>query len=122
MMGHKLSGSEQPYSQPEINMLREAYNKAYAHLAITEVAVQQSRVETLEAQVEKLLLNGKHKEEQIKTLQASQSQAKIEALTKQVEEQNKQIMELMRTVAKLAMKAKPISKEELEAEEMQAEN
>jgi len=35
IMGHKLSGSENPYSQPQIEQLREAYMKAEPKLSIT---------------------------------------------------------------------------------------
>lgn len=65
MMGHALGGSEAPYSQPEITMLRDAYQKAYAYLAVSEAVEQKSRVEALESQVEALVLNGKRKDQQI---------------------------------------------------------
>lgn len=68
MMGHRLEGVEGSYSKPEIEMLRQAYVKAYSHLAITESTEQRSRVEMLEGQVEKLILNGKHKEDEINEL------------------------------------------------------
>jgi len=63
MMGHRLEGVEGSYSKPEIEMLKEAYSKSYSHLAITESTEQRSRVEMLEKQVEKLILNGKQKED-----------------------------------------------------------
>lgn len=65
MMGHTLGGSEAPYSQPEIEMLRQAYQKSYAHLAVSEVVEQKSRVQALESQVEALIMNGKRKEQEI---------------------------------------------------------
>jgi hypothetical protein len=68
MMGHMLNGSEAPYSQPEVSMLREAYVKAYPHLAISEAVEQKSRVEALEAQIEALVLNGKRKDQEIQSL------------------------------------------------------
>lgn len=68
MMGHTLGGSEAPYSQPEIEMLRQAYQKSYAHLAVSEIVEQKSRVEALEAQVEALTLNGTRKSGEIKQL------------------------------------------------------
>lgn len=68
MMGHALGGSEAPYSQPEIDTLKMAYEKSYPYLAITEKAEQQSRVQALESQVEALLLNGKRKETEIQKL------------------------------------------------------
>lgn len=68
MMGHALGGSEAPYSRPEIDTLKMAYEKSYPYLAITEKAEQQSRVETLETQVEALILNGKQKEGEIRKL------------------------------------------------------
>lgn len=71
MMGHALNGSEAPYSQPEISMLREAYVKAYSHLAISEAVEQRSRVEALESQVEALVLNGKRKDQEILNLQTN---------------------------------------------------
>lgn len=69
MMGHALSGSEGSYSLPEVATLRMAYDKAYPHLAITEKAEQKSRVETLEKQVEGLMMNGKQKDQRIKQLE-----------------------------------------------------
>jgi len=69
MMGHKLRGVEESYSKPEIEMLKEAYQRNYAYLAITETAEQRSRVEALENQVERLLLNSKRKDEEIQELQ-----------------------------------------------------
>jgi len=70
MMGHALSGSEGSYSLPEVDTLRVAYDKAYPHLAITEKAEQKSRVETLEKQVESLMMNGKQKDLRIKQLES----------------------------------------------------
>lgn len=67
MMGHRLPGVEGSYSKPEINMLKEAYVQAYRHLAISEVAESQTRIESLELQTEKLILNGKRKETQLST-------------------------------------------------------
>jgi len=69
MMGHALKGSEEPYSQPQVEMLRDAYRKSYGHLAISETVEQKSRVEALESQVEALLLNGKTKDEQLRDLE-----------------------------------------------------
>lgn len=74
MMGHALKGSEEPYSQPEVEMLRDAYQKSYGHLAISETVEQKSRVEALEAQIEALTLNGKSKEAQIQKLRAQQAE------------------------------------------------
>jgi integrase len=68
MMGHALEGSEKPYSQPEVATLREAYQKAYAQLAVSEVAEQRSRVEQLEAQVASLQMNGHSKKSEIEDL------------------------------------------------------
>ena len=65
MMGHALGGSEEPYSQPEVATLRDAYRKAYSHLAVSEVAEQKSRVEQLEAEVASLQMNGHSEKTQI---------------------------------------------------------
>ena len=73
MMGHALSGSEAPYSQPEIDVLRTAYAKSYPYLAITEKGEQKSRVEALEAQVEALAMNGKTKDLRIRELETQQT-------------------------------------------------
>ena len=96
MMGHRLNGSEEPYSQPEIEMLREAYLKAYTYLAVSEAVEQRSRVEALEAQVEALMLNGKRKDEEIARLTMLQSglaekTVALEALLKRVEELEKRL-------------------------------
>ena len=68
MMGHKLEGVEGSYSQPQIEQLKEAYIKAYQKLAISEVIEQRSRVESLEAEVTKLILNGKRRDESLSGL------------------------------------------------------
>jgi integrase len=69
MMGHALEGSEEPYSRPEVATLQEAYKRAYAHLAVSEVAEQKSRVEQLEAQVASLTMNGHAKKSEIDLLE-----------------------------------------------------
>jgi integrase len=79
MMGHALEGSEKPYSQPEVATLREAYQKAYSHLAVSEIAEQKSRVEQLEAQVESLQMNGHAKKSEL-----DKQGDKIELLERQV--------------------------------------
>jgi hypothetical protein len=96
MMGHALGGSEAPYSQPEITMLRDAYQKAYAYLAVSEAVEQKSRVETLESQVEALMLNGKRKDEEITRLKdrqngISEKADSLEKLLKRVEELEKRL-------------------------------
>ena len=68
MMGHKLEGVEGSYSQPQIEQLKEAYIRAYPKLAISEVIEQRSRVESLEAEVTKLILNGKRRDESLEGL------------------------------------------------------
>ena len=68
MMGHKLPGVEGSYSRPTTEMLREAYKRAIPALSISEAVEQRTRVETLEAQVQDLLLNGQHKEAEIQKL------------------------------------------------------
>lgn len=73
MMGHTLGGSEAPYSQPEIEMLRQAYQKSYAHLAVSEVVEQKSRVQALESQMEALIMNGKKKDLRIRELETQQT-------------------------------------------------
>jgi len=65
MMGHAMNGVEGSYSKPEKTMLKEAYAKAYPNLAIIESVEQSARVEALEAQTEKLVLNGKRREDLI---------------------------------------------------------
>jgi integrase len=65
MMGHKLEGVEGSYSQPQVEQLREVYVRAYPKLAINEVTEQLSRVESLEAEVEKLTINGKKRDESL---------------------------------------------------------
>lgn len=95
--------------------LREAYAKAmpettfshYNHSIMklqelrsefdTKAQTHETQIKYLESKVEKLIIEGKKKEEQL-------------------EKQNNQIIGLMKAVAKLAIKAKPISKEELQAE------
>lgn len=98
MMGHALKGSEEPYSQPEIEMLRDAYQKSYSHLAISEIVVQRSRVEALENQVEALVLNGKRKDEEITRLKAQQTgitekTVALESLLNRLEKVEKQLSE-----------------------------
>ncbi|MGD0978202.1 MAG: tyrosine-type recombinase/integrase [Candidatus Bathyarchaeia archaeon] len=68
MMGHALEGSEGPYSRPEVVTLGQAYMKAYSLLAVSEVAAQKSRVESLEAQVAALSVNGHSKSSEIDDL------------------------------------------------------
>lgn len=89
MMGHSLGESEEPYSQPKIEALRDAYVKGYANLAVSEVAESRSRVEFLEKQVEQLSMNGHNKKteietmkEQIQTLQKSKDDVMQELLGK----------------------------------------
>ena len=65
MMGHKLEGVEGSYSQPQVEQLKEAYIRAYSKLAISEAVEQTSRVEMLEAQVKRLTLNGKRRDESL---------------------------------------------------------
>jgi len=96
MMGHALGGSEAPYSQPEITMLRDAYQKAYAHLAVSEAVEQKSRVQALESQVEALIMNGKRKDSQIEGLRTqqvgiSEKADVLEKLLKRVEELEKHL-------------------------------
>ena len=96
MMGHALGGSEAPYSQPEIVMLRDAYQKAYAYLAVSETVEQKSRVQALEAQVEALIMNGKRKDSDIEGLRTQQvgiaeKADVLEKLLKRVEELEKRL-------------------------------
>jgi site-specific recombinase XerD len=96
MMGHALNGSEAPYSQPEVSMLREAYVRAYAHLAVSEAVEQKSRVQALESQVEALIMNGKTKDLKIEELQTrqlgiSEKADVLEKLLKRVEELEKHV-------------------------------
>jgi len=88
MMGHALEGSEQPYSQPQVSVLREAYARAYSHLAVSEVAEQKSRVEQLEAQVAALQMNGHAKKNAIENTGLA-----IEALLRRLEEVEKKLTE-----------------------------
>jgi integrase len=69
MMGHALEGSEKPYSDPEVQVMREAYIRAYPHLAISEAVESRSRIEFLEAQVESLQKNGISKSEHASMLE-----------------------------------------------------
>jgi len=98
MMGHALAGSEAPYSQPEVSVLREAYARAYSHLAVSEIAEQKSRVEQLEAQVAALQMNGQSKKNAIEEMKErfetiQNSSLAIEALLKRVEELEKKLAE-----------------------------
>lgn len=68
MMGYALGGSEASYSKPELETLCAAYKTAYAHLAINEATEQQSRVEFLEKEVERLSMNGHGKASEIEKL------------------------------------------------------
>lgn len=87
MMGHTLGGSEEPYSRPEIEMLRDAYLKSYPYLAVSEAVEQKSRVEALEQQMEALVLNGKKKDGEISQLKNERSQAeeRNESINKRLE-------------------------------------
>lgn len=98
MMGHALGGSEAPYSQPETEMLRDAYRKSYKHLAISEAVEQKSRVEALESQVEALVLNGKRKDEEIGRLKTQQTgivekTVALETLLERIEKVEKKLAE-----------------------------
>ena len=98
MMGHTLGGSEAPYSQPEIEMLRQAYQKSYAHLAVSEVVEQKSRVQALESQVEALVLNGKTKDLRIRELETQQTgitekTLALESLLNRIEKLGKKLAE-----------------------------
>ncbi len=104
MMGHALKGSEEPYSQPQIEMLRDAYKKSYGHLAISEMVEQKSRVEALEAQIEALTLNGKRKEMQIQKLRA-ESYENVE-LKKRMEQTEQKLGELEKLIREALETAK----------------
>ena len=69
MMGHALGGSEDSYSKPELETLRTAYKSAYAQLAVNENTEQQSRIEFLEKEVERLSMNGHSKNSRIDELE-----------------------------------------------------
>lgn len=73
MTGHALGQVEAAYSQPQIEMLKEAYVKAYPHLAISESVKVQSRVEFLEKEVERLTMNGHGKNSEIDELKERMS-------------------------------------------------
>jgi len=75
MMGHALNGSEGPYSKPELEVLKQAYLKAYPNLAVSEVAESRSRIEFLESQLESVQKNGITKKTEIEDLKT-----KIESL------------------------------------------
>jgi len=47
IMGHALSGEENPYSQPKIEQLREAYARAEPKLSVTAAAPQVDRLQTV---------------------------------------------------------------------------
>lgn len=98
MMGHKLRGVEESYSKPEIEMLKEAYQRNYQYLAITETAEQRSRVEALENQVERLLLNSKRKDEEIERLQKELGSSR--GLAEEVSTLKKQMEDVLRRVGK----------------------
>jgi len=102
MMGHALGGSEAPYSQPEIEMLRQAYQKSYAYLAVSEVVEQKSRVQALESQMEALVLNGKRKDQEIQSLQSQLSSVPEvqREIDKGMEEIKKMMPELIRKLLK----------------------
>jgi len=93
MMGHKLPGVEGSYSRPTLEMLMEAYKKAMANLAISEVVEQRSKVEMLEAQVQELLLNGQHKKVEIQKLKNDlASTALLEARISKLEDMLKKYL------------------------------
>jgi len=73
MTGHALGQVEAAYSQPQIEMLKEAYVKAYPYLAISETVKVQSRVEFLEKEVERLTMNGHGKNSEIDELKERMS-------------------------------------------------
>lgn len=85
MMGHALNGSEEPYSQPQLEVLREAYVKAYPSLAVNEVTAQKSMLEALQAQNEALLLADKNKDAELSLLKAQflELRAMVEKLLKE---------------------------------------
>lgn len=103
MMGHALSGVEGSYSLPEVETLKVAYDKAYSHLAITENVAQKSRVETLEKQVEALMLNGKRKDVQLRDM--TNLKARFYALSAYIENKperdSKQIDEILERLQRL---------------------
>lgn len=68
MMGHKLEGSEESYSKPLMETLREAYAKSYSYLAVSEAVESRSRVELLEKQIEELSMNGHSKKTEIESM------------------------------------------------------
>ena len=89
MMGHKLEGSEESYSKPLMETLRQAYANSYSYLAVSEAVESRSRVELLEKQIEQLSVNGHNKKteietmkEQIQTLQKSKDDVMQELLGK----------------------------------------
>ena len=47
IMGHALSGEENPYSQPKIEQLREAYARAEPRLTVTTATVQVDTLQTI---------------------------------------------------------------------------
>jgi integrase len=100
MMGHALGGSEEPYSKPEIETLRMAYERSYPYLAITEKVEQQSRVEALENQVEALIMNGKRKEQEIMELRRvkEEKETRIDKTEQRLEQLEKMIRKLMEQI------------------------
>jgi len=89
MTGHALGQVEAAYSQPQIEMLKEAYVKAYPYLAISETVKVRSRVEFLEKEVERLSMNGHSKNDKIET-----QNAEIDTLKEEMQDMKKTMSEL----------------------------
>lgn len=99
MIGHRLMGSRDSYSLPTDQQLREAYVKAYTHLRVYGDPNIETRITTLESQLEErnriieaLVANGYRKSGEIESLQ--KDLAKIKSSTKQLEDMLQRVKEL----------------------------
>jgi integrase len=119
MLGHVYRRLELAYSRPTVEMLRDAYMKAYEALAISEAAITKSQVEWLQQQVE--FLNKENitlkeavedREHQIKMLEArlkeyEEKLRRLEPIEEKMERFEALLTEdVLKTLKKLAKKRK----------------
>jgi integrase len=100
MMGHKLEGSEESYSKPLMETLRQAYANSYGYLAVSEAVESRSRVELLEKQIEQLSVNGHSKKTEIETLkeESQLKDAKIDKQNERIGELEEYVRDSMETM------------------------
>jgi site-specific recombinase XerD len=77
LMGHRLNGVEGSYSKPSIEMLREAYAKAYRAIAISEASEHRSRIDSLERQTEALILENQRLKQRLDSMSLAPSENEL---------------------------------------------